>query len=320
MPYDKDGHINILAYVDTYSYKQGSEAESAMHELLLELKKMGHEVTVIAVNTEPKEIDGIKIINVARRVIPEVIKSYDVLFTHLALSEQACKAGKVAGKVIVQLVHNVKSLKDRHVISRVSDMIILNSENLKKQYNGRSEAIVINPPSPRDRYKTKPGHAITLFNLSYTKGSDIFWNLAELMPDQEFIGVLGQRGKQIVNSLPNVTVYPANSDSKYVYSKTKVLLMPSRAESWGKNAIEAAHSGIPTVCSSAAGIEEATAGFGMVVETGDVLDYKNAIERLSNPEIYRKYSESSKKRAGFLDGLFKFQIKQLEEKLLELLD
>jgi glycosyltransferase involved in cell wall biosynthesis len=320
MPYDKDGHLNILAYVDTYSYKQGSEAESALHELLLELRKIGHKITVVAINTEPKEMDGIRITNAPRRVMPELIKNYDVLFTHLALSEYASKVGRVAGKVVVQIVHNVKSLRDRHVVSRVSDIIILNSENLKKQYTGRSEVIVVNPPSPRDRYKTKPGHAITLFNLSYTKGADIFWKLAELMPDQEFIGVLGQRGKQIVNSLPNVTIYPANSDSKDIYSRTKVLLMPSRAESWGKNAIEAAHSGIPTVCSAAEGIEEATAGFGLVVETGDVLDYKNAIERILDPEIYKKYSESAKKRAGFLDGFFKFQLKTLEEKLLELSD
>ena len=84
---------------------------------------------------------------------------------------------------------------------------------------------------------------------------DLFIN-----PDERFLLVTGDR---IVQAPPNVDVQPPTRDIRSIYARTKLLLMPSVCESYGRVAIEAAMSDIPTIAADLLGIREATAGKSM---------------------------------------------------------
>ena len=75
----------------------------------------------------------------------------------------------------------------------------------------------------------------------------MFYALAERFPDQRFFAVEGSYGEQIIRTdLPNVEWLrhvPGHQMREQVYARTKVLLMPSVYESYGRTAVEAMVAG-----------------------------------------------------------------------------
>src|SRR5690606_36016618 len=83
-------------------------------------------------------------------------------------------------------------------------------------------------------------------------------------------------------------------------SLADLLLLPSAKESFGLVALEAMACGVPTVGSNAGGLPEVVehGETGYLSEIGDVeamADY--AVRLLSNPELYRRFSEQGIQRA-----------------------
>src|SRR5690606_23963369 len=106
------------------------------------------------------------------------------------------------------------------------------------------------------------------------KGAEIFYDLADRLPDQDFLVVEGgyERARQVYIEKPNVMFQPNTGDMRgRVYRKTRVLLMPSSYESYGMSADEACVSGIPVVASPIAGLVEClhTAAFHVDLEERD---------------------------------------------------
>ncbi|MBQ1164003.1 glycosyltransferase, partial [Streptomyces sp. A73] len=75
--------------------------------------------------------------------------------------------------------------------------------------------------------------------------------LAQRIPEQQFVAVRGAYGEQVdYDGLDNVEVLaqvPGAEMAERVYGRTRVLLMPSSYESWGRAGCEALASGIPVV-------------------------------------------------------------------------
>jgi glycosyltransferase involved in cell wall biosynthesis len=70
------------------------------------------------------------------------------------------------------------------------------------------------------------------------------------MPRQGFLFVVGAYGRQVRPRLANVQVIPPVAWDRMreaVYARTRVLLMPSEYESYGRCGVEAAHAGVPTI-------------------------------------------------------------------------
>jgi len=83
----------------------------------------------------------------------------------------------------------------------VADLIVFNSRALRDEIVEASgwdgESLVIAPPVWPNEYRTTPGDEVTLVNISAAKGAAVFWQLAERMPDQRFLGVMGGYGTPI---------------------------------------------------------------------------------------------------------------------------
>ena len=128
-----------------------------------------------------------------------------------------------------------KALKD-------ADVVIANSKCVagvvKKKYGVDCE--VIYPFINLNEYKVEklePKY-VTFFNPSIHKGGKIVLEIAKQMKNIKFL-VRG-RGNVDFGKLPNVTQISWVRDVRKVYSKTKILLVPSLApEAFGRVAVEA---------------------------------------------------------------------------------
>jgi glycosyltransferase involved in cell wall biosynthesis len=198
---------------------------------------------------------------------------------------------------------------------------------------------VLHPPVFTDDYVTDGPHDhVTLVNVSLAKGSETFWDLARAEPARKFLGILGAYGIQDVpQELPeNVTIRDNTADARTIYRDTRVLLMPSSYESWGRCAVEAACSGIPTLASPTPGLLEALDSAGnfmhvavselpesgiaarLVPEQGPVELWQDALGRLDDADYYTQRSEAAKRRAASLEALVDTQLLELEARLADL--
>jgi glycosyltransferase involved in cell wall biosynthesis len=180
------------------------------------------------------------------------------------------------------------------------------------------------PPLTIDKYKVnnKDAKAITMVNLIDLKGGNLFWQLARVMPDREFIAVKGGYGNQIMypKDLPNVTIMENQDDMREVFKKSRIILMPSSYESWGRVGMEAAVSGIPTIATATEGLLESLGNSGVFLENRDVASLVEAIRLLDHEETYKKHSEFAKKRALEVSSKFNSQIDDVEKAMLKIVN
>ena len=201
----------------------------------------------------PYEYDGIKVVSKPLYGLPYVPNA-DVIFTQLDFTADCCNMVKT--KPIIWFMHNTfNQATVRRCLDRV--IVVYNSEAAKKEIEYPNTSFVLPVPVDIDWYKVPRGECITLINMNEAKGGELFWRLAEEMPEEKFLGVRGSYGEQWVNrSLPNVEIVDNTDDIREVYKRTKILIMPSLYESWGRTATEASASGIPVICTDTFGLKE----------------------------------------------------------------
>ena len=215
----------------------------------------GHVVKVMTSkqNDENYEYDGIHVFN----------RSHDwyfhhdwadIIFTQLDFAGDVAMDCKQSKKPAVWFAHNTfmySSVRTHRELNVVYNSV-WNSEVCKYANNG----FVLPPPVDIAHYKVQKGDKIALINLNNNKGANMFYQIAEAMPDRKFLAVQGGYGQQIYKELPNIEFMPHQSDIRIAYRKTRILLMPSQYESWGRTATEAMASGIPVICSDLPGLRE----------------------------------------------------------------
>lgn len=289
-------------------------AEMMAHDMFRALVDRGHEVDVQLSQTHtqikaPYEIDGIRVWPHQDKRDPfRHLDNADVIVTHLENTPRATVIGKVRGKPVVHLLHNTFGPTKSWV--RPDVLAVYNSEWMRRDFEAWYESrgkeaprgVVIRPPVDGSRYVTTPGDCVTLVNLYPPKGSKTFWALAERMPDVKFLGVIGAYGNQDVRLLPNVEIVEHGPDIRdRVYARTRVLLMPSDYESWGRVGVEASHSGIPSIAHPTPGLLESLGEAGTFVHRDDIDGWERALRRLLDGRRWRTASRLAKTRAAELD-------------------
>jgi glycosyltransferase involved in cell wall biosynthesis len=318
--------MKILAYVHGYPPNLNGGAEMMLHQMLLDLKRRGHEVLVITQNSGLKHYEGVRLYDVSRLKYKYLASWCDVIFTHLTLTKDAMDLGKKYNKKVVHLLHNDFEMEAFDVVNSArkdpdsAALVVANSNWVSKTIKKDLPTIVVNPPTKLATYEVKTTKEfVTLINLHYEKGGELFWKLAEAMPDVQFLGVKGGWGDQILKKdFPNVTILENTTDIQSIYAKTKILLVPSLYESWGRVAIEAACSGIPVIASPMPGPKESLGTSGIFIDAQDVTEWCKQIKSLENKEVYSKYSKATRQRAEKLDKKFDSQMNVLEKRLLKI--
>lgn len=292
--------MRILSHLHKYPPVHNAGAEWYAHSIHRWLAGRGHEVRVIVSGVAGSyEFQGIPVSGVRRAL--DAHSWADVVLTHLDTTRQAMRTARLAGKPLVHLVHNDRQLAYWNVHPRDCALAVFNSHWVDGESHWRGPSLVLPPPVFVEDYAPAPGphNAVTLINLSEQKGGYLFWELAERMAPQRFLAVRGAYAEQILpHHLPgNVDLWENTPDARAIYGETWVLLMPSAYESWGRTAIEAACSGIPTVAHPTPGLRESLGSAGMFVPREKLERWERAIRRLQDPERYRRAGEAYLARA-----------------------
>ena len=254
----------------------------------------------------PYILDGVMVQSFSSKRDPELyIPDNDITLSQLECAARAGMLAKKAGKKSVQLIHNDQSYCIKS--AEYNDALIFNTEWVKPAYDHLNlPGVVFHPPIEPPRYKTETTREfITIVNLtvgtenrmSYNKGAETFYDLARAFPREKFLGVKGGYGEQYVpDDLPsNVTIMEHTNNPIDYLSRTKILLCPSRYESYGRSAIEASASGIPSLSTRTLGTLEGVGSYQTTIESLQLFEWERELAFLIEPDVYRWASKEAAK-------------------------
>jgi Glycosyl transferases group 1/Glycosyltransferase Family 4 len=323
--------MRICGYFHLFPPEHNAGSETTVHAALRAMVRRGHRVTVVCdrSKTAPYTIDGIDVARPPRRGLQSWMAHYvrdaDLLVTHLDLTSQAMMLALDTKKPLVHFVHNSAQLKYWHVNTLKCQLAVFNSQWIADLEKWPGAQIVIHPVVEPQYYRCKRGGKITLVNPTPGKGANVLKALASIMPNREFLVAEGGYGEQIITrprsdpkteAKGNIEWMAHTPDIREVFQKTKILLMPSDYESYGRVGIEAACAGIPTIAHPTPGLKEAFGDAAIFCDRNDIAAWYVEIERLLTDEVYyRKRSDMALALVETLDPESEFD--RLEQAFIQ---
>jgi glycosyltransferase involved in cell wall biosynthesis len=310
--------IRVLGYTPSYLPDSPGGSEVTLHSILTGFRARGHDTRVL-VHAGKREVDAVDRVEVTmsdwRGDAARLFKWADVVFAQLGTRQRAIRLAARYHRPLAFYVQIGNT--PRHALFGNPDLNVFNSELTRSQYPWVKNSMVFHPPIDVDSYRTTPGDSVTLLNISEMKGGALFWQIAERLPDHSFVGVKGW-GRQVIAGPvpPNVTLLERTVDIRSVYASTRVLLVPSVYESYGRVALEAACSGIPTIAHPSEGVREAMGDAAFWADRDDVNAWVAAVEALDDPVVYGRYAQLALDQVNDLDPCREFDA--LEQRLIEL--
>lgn len=314
--------VHVLALVHGYVPAHGSGAEHMLHALLRDSVRRGHRVTVVCANagaSGPYIHDGVRV--ESRAGLPAALADCDLMIGHLKWTNEIVQTAAEHRIPLVYLCHNDMQIHYwRSYLKPESVTVqVWNSEWVADRLTGRpgqffsggwpGPGAIVRPPCLLEDYEIStdpdPHGFVTLVNVQHPKGSTIFYELARRPPARRYLAVEGAYGEQVHPGTdhPNVAWQPQTGDMRGdVYARTRVLLVPSEYESWGRCAVEAMAAGIPVVAAPTPGMRESLDDAAIFVELDAGLDaWMAALEILDDARTFRRWSARARDRARFLD-------------------
>lgn len=290
--------MNILAVVPLYVPRSRVGAWITTHEYLAELVLRGHHVDVLQLmSVQPGYvIDGVY-------VHPKMWQQYepDLVVSHLGDDGEGAEYAEKVGVPSVRMVHGYKPDNIERLDRHPTALAVFSSRTLATDTAWPGNQLVAHPPIHPDKFRTTPGQHVTLSNLSAPKGGELFKLLASACPMVPFLGVRGGYGRQESVVPNNVTIMPMVEDVRAVFRRTRILLMPSDYESYGRMAVEAACSGIPTIAHPCDGLREALGDRAIWCDRTDLGAWIKAVRTLQDDDRWEQASESASAVAGWLE-------------------
>jgi len=307
--------LRILAHVPYFPPVRRAGSEVSIATTLAILGERGNEIRVVVAEAGTTgQPPGLGV--VARpdgRELNEHYQWCDVVLTQLASRNPAMRRAALHRRPVVQFLH-MGSI-DRATCLGEPDLLVFNAEWLRAATPWNGPKTVLHPPIAPEAVRTTPGESVTLVNLNEVKGSDVFYELARARPATSFLGVIGEWGSQTIpdDLPPNVSLSESVSDMREIFSRTRVLLMPSRQETYGRVGLEAACSGIPTIASPLEGLREALGDAAVYAEWSDIPAWLQELDQLDDPAYYRARSDAALARAAAIDA--PHDVEQFERRL-----
>jgi glycosyltransferase involved in cell wall biosynthesis len=290
---------------------------------------------VVLTNTQSEYyIDGVRVVqidtpdvlNIDANPVPIIDQLRDlrakVVIAQNELSLPAVLAAEAAGAVSIVSVHTPpKYGKNIRQAVVYSDYALYNTETSAMQW-GEPGAMVVHPPiNPLPEKKAPTGDAYTVLSSLVNKGVEVVLELAKLYPDKRFIIVRSPAEpthglsdiEERVRLLPNVELHPRvspNDVHKY-FEQTRILLVPSRYETYGMSAIEAAGYGIPTVHVDTPHVREGIGEAAILVSPLSVKETANGIDLIESN--YEFYSNNARVRAEWLQDRQEIELQEFAE-------
>lgn len=301
----RTGQMRILAFVDRYPPFVNAGAEWMLHHLLRDSVRRGHHVDVAtAVPNGPHDVDGVQVWPVAE--VDRLAAGADVLVGHLLWTRQVVELADEHQLPLLYIVHNDSQVAYWRLGTPNVTMLVHNSQWIAaahQSWGGPAETV--RPPVLTEDYDVDRAGAehVTLVNPIPEKGAHTFYALARTHPLRKFLAVTGAYGQQIPppTQLRNVELHPQTAHmAADIYRRTRVLLMPSSYESWGRVACEAMCSGIPVLAHPTPGLREALGDAAQFIDRDNPQAWAAALDDLDHPDTYAHWSELAHARADQL--------------------
>lgn len=305
--------MNILFSIHLYLPNHTCGAELMSHQIIKHLQSKGHNVRVLLHQANHYKIktnytyDGVDIFPPNPNVIENLFRWSHCVVTYLDYTRWSIGMAQMMKKPLFHIIHNTHRYPEIE-LAMSNQHIVYNSLHSKQKLDYKWPNFILTPPCDYRYYDTNVEPAeneyITLVNVNKNKGGEIFVEIAKAMPHKKFLGVKGSYDEQILGSAPNLTYIDKTTDIRPIYAKTRILLMPSDYESYGRTATEAMASGIPVICTPTDGLKENCGKAGIYVkDRKDIKAWVNEINKLDDAKIYHAASRKAKARSRELDPL-----------------
>ena len=296
--------LRILAHLPTYVPHAFGGSESSMQATLVFLHRRGHDVRIVVDESlaDSYELDGIEVLtHPARRLERDMYRWANVVLTQ---GRSALRSLMLAATLNRPIALFVRNIGDWRRLPGRPDLVVFNAEWQMHALDYSNGGLVVHSPIEPAKYVTNPGDRVTLINLNQRKGGHLFKALVSQMPDVQFLAVVGVWGDQIIPSeIPaNLDVLQPQTDMRNVYSRTRVLLLPSAWESFGRVAVEAGLSGIPVIASPNPGTIEALGDSAIYASLSNTEQWDRAIRSLDDPDIFKMRASAVAKAASRFVG------------------
>jgi hypothetical protein len=299
-------------------------SEQMLKAMLTHFDQCGHTVAVVIPHLDETDGDSplSSIPHIYSTDIVGVAKGADVLLTHHDVTSVAMIAARKMDLPIVSVLHN-NARTTKTVVRRARTLtgLIFNSQWLGE------ECATIRPELPR-QVVYPPVHPVhyavhrrdsLVTQINLFKNGKLLWEVARLLPDTRFLAVQGGYGDQgIPKVVPsNVEVIaPTTDPAGEIYARTRILLVPSLYESWGRVGMEAASSNIPVIASPTPGLQESLSYAGLFRDPERPAHWAEAITALSDPGVYSAYAALAGLRAEEVWATTRAQLEELEQFLV----
>lgn len=302
--------MRITWSIHLYPPKHNCGSEWMAHNINKFLISRGHEVRVILHQAHkynikvPYQIDGVEVTGPTHKI--EQYQWPDILLTHLEYTSHTLPLAHLARRPAVHFVHG--DARYQSVENAKYASVVYNSNWVAEKLKYKWHSMVFSPFCDYDYINVNDcsmnNEYIALINLNENKGGNIFYKIAEAMPHKKFLGVTGSYDEQIIKRLPNVTIVPNVKDIREYYKQTRVVIMPSKLESWGMVATEAMCNGIPVICTPTPGLLENCGYAGIyVTDREDIDQWVKCIDILDNPDYYNETSSICRTRGKELTNI-----------------
>lgn len=256
-----------------------------------------------------------------------IARDAEILFAHSALATDTVRAARRMGAYSILAVHAPPQFaKDLRRAWSAATVRLYNTEEARRAW-ADNRGWVLHPPVGHGKERLSGSRdALTLTSSLVNKGVERVLALAAVRPDRRFIIVEspahGTHGDPYfwdwAASLPNVEVWPRlHPDEMHrLWGETDILLAPSRYETYGMSAVEAARYGIPSVHVDTPHVREGIGDAAYLLQT---LEFSELVDAVKEVENHRDaWSSKALERAEALATRERGELAAFVEKVAQL--
>lgn len=211
-----------------------------------------------------------------------------VLFAHSTLSQATVRAARRLRKPSILAVHAPpRFAADLRRAWPAATARLYNTEAARKEWHDPKGWLLHPPVGQPSEMVEGPRDALTLTSSLLNKGASQTLELARRWPHRRFIIVRspahGTHGsldfEEVAASLDNVEVWDRIPPTQMgrLWAETKILLVPSRYETYGLSALEAAWHGIPSVHVDTVHVREGIGTAARLLQSQTVEELESAV-------------------------------------------
>jgi len=187
---------------------------------------------------------------------------------------------------------------------KITDVVVANSKwtaSVAEKITGVKPEVIYPSIDPIELIPDdwKPNDILFMARGVPSKGIDLFLEVAAALPEHDFV-VCGNHPESVIdqiNEMPNVE-FKGWVGRKFIFKTTKLVLVPSRIEPFGRLPIEAGCVGIPSIVSNVGGLPEAVGPHGVCIDPYDTKGWIVFVKMIMEKnDVWEDLSDNAKEHS-----------------------